>query len=349
MTKVTLIMVINSEKYHEKTIQNILKNTVYDFELIFVKYSPKSEINIKDSRATIKESEDNNLMQTLNETILESKGKYLIFTNSLNILLDDTLKRGYNKLEKSSADILLFSNKTKESTIISRITHNKTFNYQKIREYIFAANYSLHNILYDKNYLINKNIQFNTERSDDSVLFAYKSILNADKIDSYNKPLNIPKKTNIKSVTEYKECLESLKDIQEIFYEKQDNLLKSEVNNYMINKSIINYDKINYNDKKEAYNILKQYYNNLLFNDGVQEFVDTLTGENRKIFEQILITENIEEYELLKKVYQDKKHVNFMKRYEKILKAEHNKISDFNRSLLASNSWQLTKFLRIRK
>lgn len=350
MTKITLIMIINSENYHEKTIQNILKNTVYDFELIWIKnYSSKKEINIKDSRVTIKELDDNNLMQTLNNTIPETKGKYIIFTNSLNILLDDTLKRGYNKLEENKADILIFSKKTRESTIISRITQNKAFDIKKIKEFVFTTNYSLQDMLYDKNFLINKNLQFNPEKNNDSNLFAYKSLLNTDKILLYNKPLNVPEKTNEMSIKEYDEYLESLKDIQELFYNEEDTILKNEANNYLIDKSIKQYNIIENKDKKEAYHILKQYYTKLLNNEQITEFIETLNPENRKKFEQVIITESIEEYELLQKVHKDKKHVNFMKRYEQILKAEHKKISDFNRSLISSNSWKITKFLRIKK
>ncbi len=349
MTKVTLIMIINSENYHEKKIQNILKYSVYDFELIWIKnYSKQGEnIAINDSRIKIKESEENNLMKTLNLSINEAQGKYIIFTNTLNILLDDTLKRGYNKLEENNADMIIFSGKTKESTLISRITQGKPFNIEKIREHIFSTNFQLQDCLYNKQFLLNKNIQFNTHNNNDSDVFVFKSLIKSDKILLYEKRLNNPNKEQI-TIQEYKQYLENLEYIQEMFYQKDNRIIEQAVNNYAINQAIKAYNKIGIKNKKAAYNLLRTNFIEKLNTKTIEQYIKTLTSRNKKQFEQVIITESVEEYELLKKVYEDKKHINYMKRYEQILQTEYKKIREFNHSLISSNSWKITKFLRIR-
>ena len=73
-----------------------------------------------------------------------------------------------------------------------------------------------------------------------------------------------------------------------------------------------------------------------------------MNKENRKIFEQIIISETAEEYDLLKKINEDKKRIYFMERYDKILNSERLKIKNFNDSLVSSNSWKLTKIFRLK-
>ena len=75
--------------------------------------------------------------------------------------------------------------------------------------------------------------------------------------------------------------------------------------------------------------------------------MNSLSNTNRKKFEQIIISESLEEYDLLKKLSEDTKSINYMKRYGKILKSEEEKIKNFNNSLTASNSWKLTKIFRL--
>ncbi len=75
--------------------------------------------------------------------------------------------------------------------------------------------------------------------------------------------------------------------------------------------------------------------------------MNSLSNTNRKKFEQIIISESLEEYDLLKKLSEDTKSINYMKRYGKILKSEEEKIKNFNNSLTSSNSWKLTKIFRL--
>ena len=99
--------------------------------------------------------------------------------------------------------------------------------------------------------------------------------------------------------------------------------------------------------KKVSFHLLRNSFLEILENDTNKDFISCLEYTNRKIFEQIIITESIEEYDLLKKVFDDKKSINYKKRYEKILQSEEKKIKNFNKSLTSSHSWQLTKIFRL--
>lgn len=354
MTKVTLISVVNSNNYPHKKVQNILKNTIYDFEIIFINNNSSEisadlyKLSLDDSRVIVKELQNDNLMQTLNTAIVESRGKFIIFTNSLSILKNDTLKRAYNKLDDSEADMLMFDQHTDVTTVISRIVGDKTFNYHKISEYLFSINVSLNNFIYEKGFLINNNLSFNPKKHDDILVFSYRCIIKANKIVYFNKQL-IPQKNKRNYSNYFSNYLDNLKEIQDLFYLENNQQLLHQVNNYRISKSAEKYDDINISSKKEAFNILRNNFIKLLESKNSDVYLNTLSNANRKSFEQVIISETVEEYELLRKVSQDKNHINYMKRYEKILKVEQKKISDFNKSLISSNSWKLTKFLRLGK
>lgn len=342
-------MIVNSEYFPEKTVKNKLKNTVYDFEIIFINNNSSEisddllNLSIDDSRVLIKELDENNLMQTLNNAIEEANGKYIVFTNSLHILSDDTLKRAYNKSLDKSANILMFNQDNEETTIISRLVGEKTFKYDKIKDYLFKIDFSLHNFIYEKEYLIRNNLTFNPIKNNDIKVFAYKTIIKADNLIFFDKQLNHKSQNNV----DLRDYLDNLEEIQNLIYLEHDEKLKKDVNNFRINESIKKYESTNIVSKKENFTTLRRNFIKIIQSENSEEFINTLTKTNRKLLEQVIISDSVEEYELLKKVSEDKNYVNYMKRYEKILQVEHKKISNFNKSLTSSNSWKLTKFLRI--
>ena len=117
--------------------------------------------------------------------------------------------------------------------------------------------------------------------------------------------------------------------------------------NIFIHKLCDKFDEVGIEYKKESFYLLRNTFLEILENKDINNFMNSLSNTNRKKFEQIIISESLEEYDLLKKLSEDTKSINYMKRYGKILKSEEEKIKNFNDSLIASNSWKLTKIFRL--
>ena len=116
--------------------------------------------------------------------------------------------------------------------------------------------------------------------------------------------------------------------------------------NYIIN--LINkYSDLKIANKNEIYPILRHKFIRILKIDENKFLIDNLDMQSRKLFEQVIICESAEEYDLFHKVNEDKKYLNFMGRYKKILTTEEKKIKRFNNSLTSSNSWRLTRIFRL--
>lgn len=128
----------------------------------------------------------------------------------------------------------------------------------------------------------------------------------------------------------------------------QKNILVSEVNNKKISNSCSVFEQLSYEIKKQAYSILREDFLNIINSENAEKIVMTLNNENKKKFEQVIISETVEEYDLLKKINEDKQRIYFMERYGKILSSERLKIKKFNNSLVSSNSWKLTKIFRLK-
>ena len=358
MVEITLIMpVYNAGECLRESLENILSQSFKDFELICVDDKSKDdslqrllEYSSQDNRVIVKHDEKN-LMQSLNESVIQAKGKYILFTDSENLIKQDILKQVYEKTKEHQFDVLLLKSSDgnqvheKCSKLLS-LNQDKTFNHNRISELIFDIDNSVYNTVYNKEFLLKNAISFNTEVSDDCERFFYNAILKADNIAYLDRKVyrtynHRTKKCDLEEFTEY---LKTQNNIYELF--NQDKYLQQAVNNKIAN-TIDQYSKTCMDDKKQAYTLLREDYIAFLNQNDSEKLIGMLNDDNHKYFEQIIITETVEEYELLKKVYQDKKTINYNKRYEKILKTEHKKIKMFNDSLKSSKSWKLTKLFRL--
>ena len=348
--------VYNSEHYLKISVENILNQSFEDFELIclYDKSNEKKqqillECGLMDSRVIVRDNEKN-FMQSFNESIKQAKGDYILFVDSLNVIEKDFLDKIHKKIKEYPIDLLLFKSLNngvvyEKTSKLLALRQNEIFNYEQISDLIFDIDNSLYSTLYNKNFLLKQGISFNTEFSYDETFF-YKALLNSGKI-AY---LDIhPYKTDNKKIKSYslKQFIEYIQ-IQNFLIELYDEKFIKQTINNKISNTIKYYNLIDIGYKKQAYTLLREDCLFLLNKKNSEIILNMLNEENYKNFEQIIISETVEEYDLLKKIHQDKKDTNFNKRYEKILKTEHKKIKQFNDSLFSSRSWKLTKIFRLR-
>lgn len=348
-------MPVNNTENLENTIESILNQSITDIEIICINNTKDNTILEKyqdnDDRIIVQEK-NQHLMLSLNNAIQDSKGNYILIADQENLFNQNVLTSLYSKTIEKKAQLAIFkqNNEVTDENIkidsLSRLVGLDSFTIEKIKDELFEINANLFNKLFNKEFLLKNNIKFDTTIENSEELFFYESLLKSEKTILVNEPLY---KTNNKRIIQdtignYEEYIKCQKKIMELF---NDNYSSQAYNN-LIKKTVNKYDTISIDNKKRAYEILRKTFIEILDENKTKETLPLLTDENRKSFEQIIISESVEEYELLKEVNEDKKTVNKMNRYEKLLKIEQNKIKNFNNSLLSSNSWKLTKIFRIR-
>ena len=352
-----IVYVKDSEKYLRESLKSILRQSLENMEIICIyEKSTDNSLSVlnnyskKYPNLSVKETEAFSTKDIL-ETIKSVESEYILFVDSSNLIKDNIIKKFYDKIKTNQSDILLFRlNNLKEDRAIKRISQlvgEKSFTPNKIREYCLDVERTLYNRIYRKSFLINQLDLYDMfVQTDDNLTLL--SLINSQKISLIDETLyktGNPSNAIVddKSFTHYVNS-------QNIFL----NLLnREEYADYRIKainrkfSDIVElYDDVPVKFKKESFKTLRDYCLNYLKER--KKNIDLFTDENRKHFEQIVISESVEEYELLKKVNEEKKSINFMKRYEKIINVEHKKIKNFNDNLRNSRSWKLTSIFRLR-
>lgn len=134
-------------------------------------------------------------------------------------------------------------------------------------------------------------------------------------------------------------------------YDKQMDNYDIIKNNDLLNNSMSLLDKrvINSNpaSKKELFNDSKKFLMGIIESNSLYEgFFNDISYSNQKIFNQMIISENAEEYIILRDIYEVKMS---MKEYQSMLKQkseDYDDVKGFNEELVNSNSWKLTRLFR---
>lgn len=358
MIDVSIVMYVkDSGKYLKESVDSIIHQSLKSVQIICLyENSTDDSLDIlkrfsgKYPNISIREVESFSTKEIL-ETLKKVEGDYVIFADSFNMMKRDILKKSCDKISVNPVDVLLFklndSDEEKALTRISQLVGTKPFTPKKIREYVWNLNQTLNNKMIKKSFLVSQLdlydifVQSNDNISLLSLINSEKLSLMDESLYETNNPCGHPMDDG--SFRHYV-------DSQNIFL----NLLnKKEYSDYRINginkkfSDIVNmYNEVPVKYKKESFKTLRDYCINYL--EQKERNVELFTEKNRKDFEQIIISESVEEYELLKNVSKEKKSINFMRRYEKIISVEHKKIKNFNENLRNSRSWKLTSIFRLR-
>ena len=107
-----IIPVYNSEKYLPICMEKIINQTLTDFEVILIDDGSTDNSGIicdnyarKDSRITVIHQENSGQAVARNKGILISRGKWIIFIDSDDVISDNYLKTLYNYVYKNNAQI----------------------------------------------------------------------------------------------------------------------------------------------------------------------------------------------------------------------------------------------------
>ena len=151
--------VFNKEKYLNSFIPSIQNQNLKEYELMFVDDCSNDEsINIikqymqKDKRIKlIKNKRNMGSLYTRYKGVQYSKGEFIIFVDSDDIVLKDGILRAYNYIKKNNLDMIQFSSvfeiNSKNIYISRRYFKYDNIIYQPILSYIFYYLFFLFQIL----------------------------------------------------------------------------------------------------------------------------------------------------------------------------------------------------------
>ncbi len=196
-----IIPAFNSERFIKECITNILNKINKKIELIII--NDNSNDNTKkicnrfvrknNSIKLINLKKNCGVSVARNIGIRESKGKYLIFLDSDDLLVKDTLNKINKLIDKSdNKDIIFFPsydpiNKIIDNNSLIKKSSNKSFinNIKNFSEFRLTC----WNFIYKKNFLKERNIQFSNIRIFEEQTFLTKAIIEAKTFQIFKIPL----------------------------------------------------------------------------------------------------------------------------------------------------------------
>ena len=194
-----IVPVYNVEKYIEKCVKSIIKQTFHNFEVIIIDdESPDNSIDIvkkmtkKDDRFKIISQKNRGLGGARNTGIDNAKGEYLFFLDSDDYIEEDTLEMLVNYMKSKDVDIVVFDYcKVKEDgEVISAPKFgegvlSKDDAYRKILSLTISP--MACNKLYKKKLFIENNIYYPEKFLHEDVATTYKLFWKSDNIGCIGK------------------------------------------------------------------------------------------------------------------------------------------------------------------
>lgn len=265
MTKLSIIVpVYNVEKYLQKCLESLIKQTLKDIEIICVNDGSMDnslailkEFASKDSRIKIIDNQHQGVAKTRNTGIEQSTGEYIGFVDSDDYIDIDFFEKLYNSATKSNSDIAIASilkhkkffniynaKYTKEETAIT--IQDKIKLCEDKKHFFFYA----WNKIYHSGFIKENNIKFSEGQIYEDVMFAIKALYYSNKIISvYGTKYH------------YIEHEDSLTKYKDKTGEKEQDLVKaySELQEFCNSKNIEIPERLNYYTKENFGFILNLY------------------------------------------------------------------------------------------
>ena len=318
-----LLYVYNCGSFLKDSLDSLINQSFQDFEIFCIDDgSDDNSLEIikgyskKDAHFRYLSIEHSGFSKAMNQAITSTEAKYIYIMKPSACLKFNSLEILFKQAEMTSADIIftdinyqydtLYYNKSDSIYQIQQNINNQIFNYKDLNNLLFSIDPSLENKFYRVDFIKKYEINFFEDLKYPEYSFFYNSLLLANKISflneflfEYIKPFEFLKKDEIKIENIFKE------------YELILNMFRKlgEFDNYINNflELKLSFFLREYSRIPEDY---QAYFFNILKNDLLEDFLsdefedkslEFLSNFNRKLFEQILISDNIYEFKLLRK------------------------------------------------
>lgn len=259
MPKISLIVPIyNVDKYIERCIESVLKQTLEDFELILIddgSTDKSSEIcnkyKEKDRRVRVKYKTNGGVSSARNEGIDMAIGEYIGFLDPDDYLDIDALDYLYNIAQQYQSDIAcyrmkIYINETLQSDMYEYEEIHVYTGEEIIKEYTLSGKflYSSCNKIYSKKLFLNKSNRFSNDiRYAEDALFNYLVLCDAEKLvfsnqKKYNYCIN--SEGVVSNVTEKRlDIFKSQKRIYHLLDKKYNDYAKTITKQYILSSILL--------------------------------------------------------------------------------------------------------------
>ena len=374
MVEISIIMpVYNSQDHLKDTLNCLLNQTFADFELICINDgssddSPNilNDSSLNDSRVKVISQENKGPGAARNNGLAECIGKYIYFMDSDDYIIPEFLQMVYDNMTNNDSEIVMFKigNIEKGHKIDIRpyfpfdeVFKNVdfedfTFDYHSVRKYVMNAAFGPWTKLYKKE-LFDRydDFTFDEDVPYEDVLFHIKAMLRASKISFIPKYLYYYRIDNLNSSSfDYESHIKifNVIDYVEAFLDKENYLndFNNEFEYFKLRQ--ITYHMIS-PISEEYFKMAKHYLYGIDLNK------NSLIPLNLKKEYQIFYdSNNSQEYEkeirhhrLLEENNKLKKENEKLNKENSQLNNELAEIKNMNDEILSSNSWKLSKPLRM--
>ena len=332
MVKVSVVVpVYNVEDYIRDCLDSIVNQTLKDIEIICVNDgSPDNSLEIlreyeaKDDRITVIDQENGGHAVATNRGIELAKGECLFCMDSDDVLELTALEHSYDRLKERDVDFVMFKainyvdaeDRYYETEVYSmqkiyRKVGSDVFNYKDIGDLMFQASVTPWSKLYKRDFINRENIRFPEGLIFEDNVFFYKALLTAKRICFLNEFLFIRRWYStsstmngdlrfISSIGVSNLVIETFRENHEF-----DNYKKHLLNN-KIKNNYMRYNNLKKPFKEEYFQALKEDFIKIL-NDKKYylDFINSVSYRHRRIFEQVIISENHIEFDQIRKTYDE--------------------------------------------
>ena len=318
-----LLYVHNCGSFLKDSLDSLINQSFQDFEIFCIDDdSDDNSLEIlreySKNHARIRYISINHFgfSKAMNQVMTSTEAKYIYIMKPSVCLKFNSLEILFKQAEKTNADMIftdinyqydtLYNNKSDSLNQIQQNINKNIFDYKDLNDLLFAIDPSLENKFYRLDFIKKHGIKFFDGLIYPEYSFFYNSLLLANKVSflneflfEYIKPFEFLKKDEIKIENIFKEynlILNMFRKLGE-FDNYKNNFLELKLSFFLREYSRIPEDYQEY-----FFNILKSDLIGEFLSD---EFEDTslefLSKFNRKLFEQIIISDNIYEFKLLRK------------------------------------------------
>lgn len=332
MPEISVVMpVYNAERFLEDTVNSILNQTFDDLELICVNDgSSDSSLNIlqefskKDTRVKVFSLNHQGGGNARNYGLKYVTGKYLYLMDADDILDLNAFEDFYPLCEEKNLDFLVFKATNygvekdhffetgyQNMSKISNLVKDNVFNYTDLGDLLFEFNVSPWCKFYNSEFIKNSGAQFRENSKFHDNQFFWDIIFQAERILFIDKFYYIRKRYN-ESLTSsgdkgHIDIIGVVNDIIKLFIKHgQLENYKRQLYNFKIRWITDRYDQIQNQYKEKFFIEMKKDYKSLK----KTEFESLLNGDLKFIFNNVLLSKDYKEFDLINEYNTKKKQNN---------------------------------------
>lgn len=358
MVKVSVVIpVYNVEPYLRDCMDSIVNQTLKDIEIICIDDgSPDNSLNIlmeyasNDDRIRVLSQENGGHAIATNRGIDLAKGDYLFLMDSDDVLDLKALELTYDAAIKKDVDFVLFksinyddeNDRYYETEVysmdkVAEVVGENVFNYNDVKELMFEMIVTPWSKLFKREFIIDNNIRFPEGLIFEDNVFFYEALLSAKRIYFLKEFLFIrrwyPKSSTMNGDLRFLNSIDVANLTFDVFKEKGEfDNYKSNLYNKKIEVFFFRFNHIKNEFKEIFFQEMKKDLIKLLDEETYDDFINSITYRNKKIFEHIIISQNAIEFVIIRELY-DKK----MKTYREFLfrdsirKVIQNTVDNYNK------------------